>query len=67
MSDAWAVAAVVAAAAVLLAVAPSAEVAVLLQGFGAGTMVGTLIAYRAKQRNPRREAFPIQVRWAAWD
>jgi hypothetical protein len=63
VSDAWAVAAALAATAILLAVAPVAELAFLLQFFGAGTVVGTLIAYRALRRNPRRETFPIQVRW----
>jgi hypothetical protein len=61
--DAWAVAAAIAAAAALVAVAPSPEVGVLLQAFGAGTAVGTLVAYRATRRNPERETLPIQVRW----
>jgi energy-converting hydrogenase Eha subunit G len=65
MTDAWLVAAVLAATAVLIAVGPIDEVGFLLQGFGGGTVVGTLIAYRATRRNPRRETFPIQVRWGA--
>jgi hypothetical protein len=64
MTDAWAVAAALAATAILIAVAPIDEVGFLLQFFGAGTLVGTLIAYRATRRNPRRESFPIQVRWS---
>jgi hypothetical protein len=64
VNDAWAAAvAVTASAAAVLAVAPLAELDILLQGFGAGTVVRTLIAYRARRRNPRRETFPIQVRW----
>jgi hypothetical protein len=66
MTDAWAVAAALVATAVLIAVAPIDEVGFLLQGFGAGTVVGTLIAYRATRRNPRRETFPIQVRWGVF-
>jgi hypothetical protein len=58
-TESWAVAAVPAATAALLAVAPVDEVAFFLQFFGAGT----LIAYRAAQRNPERDTFPIQVRW----
>lgn len=63
MSDAWAVAAALAVTAALLAVAPIPELGFLLQFFGAGTAVGTFVAYRATQRNPDRETLPIQVRW----
>jgi hypothetical protein len=66
VTDAWVVAAALAATAILLAVAPVDELSFPLQFFGAGTAVGTLIAYRALQRNPRRETFPIQVRWGAF-
>ena len=62
-TDAWLVAAALAATAVLLAVAPIDELAFLLQLFGAGTVLGTLIAYRARRRNPDRDTFPLQVRW----
>ena len=63
MNEPWVVAAPLVATAVLLAVAPGDELGFLLQFFGAGTMIGTLVAYRATRRNPRRETFPIQVRW----
>jgi hypothetical protein len=66
VSDAWAVAAALAATAILLAVAPIDELGFLLQAFGAGTVVGTLIAYRALRRNPGRRTFEIQVRWGVF-
>jgi hypothetical protein len=63
VNESWIIAAALALTAVLLAVAPIDELGFLLQFFGAGTAVGTLVAYRAIRRNPRRETFPIQVRW----
>jgi hypothetical protein len=66
VTDAWAVAAAIVATAVLLAVAPIDEVGFFLQFFGAGTAVGTLVAYRAQRRDPERETFPIQVRWGVF-
>jgi hypothetical protein len=63
VNDAWAIAALLVATAVLLAIAPIDELGFLLQFFGAGTAVGTFVAYRVTRRNPRRETFPIQVRW----
>ena len=63
MKEDWIVAAALVVTAVLLAVAPIDELGFLLQFFGAGTVLGTLVAYRATRRNPERETFPIQVRW----
>jgi hypothetical protein len=63
VNDPWIVAAPLVATAILLAVAPGDELGFLLQLFGAGTVIGTLVAYRATRRNPARETFAIQVRW----
>jgi hypothetical protein len=63
VNESWIIPAALAVTAVLLAIAPFDWLGFLLQSFGAGTVVGTLVAYRATQRNPRREPFPIQVRW----
>jgi hypothetical protein len=65
VNEPWVIAAPVVATAILLAVAPGDELGFLLQFFGAGTMVGTLVAYWATRRNPERATFPIQVRWGA--
>lgn len=64
MKQDWAVAALVATAG-FLAVAPTNELGFLLQFFGAGLALGMLVAYRALMRNPRRDTFAIQARWAA--
>jgi hypothetical protein len=63
VNDGWAVAVAPTATAVLLALTPVAGLEYFLQWFGAGTAFGTLVAYRATRRNPRREVLPIQVRW----
>ena len=65
MNEPWVVAAPLVATAVLLAVAPGDELGFLLQFFGAGTMIGTLVAFRATLRKPRRETFPFQDRWGS--
>jgi hypothetical protein len=64
MNDSLAVAAMVATAG-LLAFAPNNELGFLLQFFGAGLALGMLVAYRALMRNPKRDTFAIQARWAA--
>jgi uncharacterized membrane protein len=66
VNEPWVIAAPLVATAILLAVAPGDELGFLLQFFGAGTVIGTLVAYRATRRNPERETFAIQVRWGAF-
>lgn len=54
-----------AAIAALLAIQPIPELGFMLQFVGGGTVLGTFIAHRARRRNPARDPFAIQVRWAA--
>jgi hypothetical protein len=66
VNESWIIAAALALTAVLLAIGPSDELGFLLQAFGAGTALGTFVAYRAIRRNPSRATFPIQVRWGGF-
>jgi hypothetical protein len=40
-------------------------VGVLVQATALGTCVGTLIAYRRRQGDPRFDTFPVITRWSA--
>jgi hypothetical protein len=66
----WTTAALAAAAAAFgaaatIAAQPIPTIGFLLQGAAAGTLVGTLIAYRRRRENPRFDTFPVITRWSA--
>ena len=47
------------------AVEPSLVIGVLVQATALGTCVGTLIAYRRRQADPRFDTFSVITRWSA--
>lgn len=47
-----------------LALGPSPEVGFVLQGFGVGAAIGTLVAHRARQRGYVQDPWLVTTRWS---
>lgn len=48
----------------VLAVGPVPELGFVLQGFGLGAAVGTLVAYRARRLGFEHDSWTITTRWS---